>query len=573
MAILNLSNVHPDQEDIRIQLETYLLTQDSWRGVVNSQTGQGILNMIAAIGAFDQAKIRRKFQDSFPETVISDRAAYALSSMQGVRLTRKLPASVTANLTSPLVSQSIPAYTIFQGAGGFFFNREALFLAADLPTSVELHEGNVLRYAVSGLDQAYAMFVSSEIGYVVSDIDVEVLLNNAPMARTTAGMWTLKGQLGFVDSTLPDGKLMIQFGNLGYGGQPSNNDTLYITYVTTNGADGNSLSCTGKGLTAPAYSTLTGSFTTNPTGGSNEREALAYKNIAAPTFGVFNSAITKQQYITTALQFPGVVDVVTLAQREVNPTALEWMNLIKIVLKTSSVWSDYQNAEFLTFMQDNTAYSPHFFLEDPVPVPVDISLEIYCYNWTNSTQAKANASAAIQALFAPRVGMLNYDLHLSDIINTAKQSDPGIEYVILRTPIQDVLISGTAVAAPTLSLIPGNGALLDDMYYYGVQTTTAAGVVALRNLGKIRATAGSAVQVSWVPLTDVLSYQVYRKDTLSQRPGLIAEIPGNAHTNIIDVNVRAPGASPAPQNTVPVRYITLNSLLIVDYYSSRSVRS
>lgn len=573
MATLNLSNVHPDQEDIRIQLEQYLNNTDSWKGVVTSQTGQGILNMIAAIGAFDQAKIRRKFEDSFPETVVSDRAAYAISAMQGVRLTRKLPASITVNLKSASLSQTIPAYTVFQGAGAFFFNREAIFLQADTPASATLFEGNVLRYSMPGLDQPYAMFVSPELAFTVSDVDVEVRLNDAPMARSTGGLWKMEGQLGFVDSTLPDGKLMLQFGNSKFGGQPGTNDMLYITYVTTNGSDGNSLDCLGKGITCPAYATVTGSFISNPIGGANERSALAYKNIAAPTFGVFNSAITKQQYISTALQFPGVVDVITFAQREVNPSALEWMNLIKIVLYTSSDWDDFMRQEFLDHMHSNSAYSPRFFLENPQAELVDINIDIYCYNWTNSTQAKLNATAAIQALFTPRIGMLNYDLHLSDIINAAKDSDPGIEYVILNKPVDDVLISGSPVPAPTLTLIPNGGNLSSDTYYYGIQVTTNKGVIAIRNLGKITAPANSAVKIDWIPITDAVTYQVFRKDTASQRPGLVAEILATHGTSFTDTNMVAPGVTPAPQNTVPVRYVKANSLVVTDHYSVRSVRN
>ena len=573
MTELNLSNVNPDHVDIRIQLETYLNTLDSWKGVVNSQTGQGILNMVAAIGAFDQAKIRRKFQDSFPETVVSDRAAYAISFMQGVRLTRKLPAGVVANLTSATFSQTIPAYTIFQGAGAYFFNREAVFLQADTPASVQLHEGQVVRYSMPGLGQDYVMFVSSESAYTVSDVDVTVLLNDAPMARASGGIWTLKGQLGYADSTLPEGKLKLQFGNSTYGGSPGSNDTLYITYVTTNGSDGNSLECNGKGITCADYATVTGRFISNPTGGADERPALAYKNIAAATFGKFDSAITKQQYISTALEFPGVVDAVTFAQREVNPSALEWMNLIKIVTYTSSPWDDFQRKEFLDYMHKNTAYSPVFFMEEPQAELVDIDLEIYCFNYVNSTQAKLKVIDAINELFRPRVGILNYDLHVDDITSAAKAADPGIDYVILRNPINDVLISGSPIPKPNLLLLPNAGNLPGDTYYYGIQATTSVGVIAVRNLAKIVATTHSAITIDWIPVTDAVSYQIFRKDTASQRPGLIAEILATQDTQYTDINLVLPGVSPEPQNTVPVRYVKVNTMIVTDYYSQRNVRN
>ena len=573
-STLTLSTIHPDQSDLLIQLEAYLNTQDSWKGIVTSQTGQGLMNMVAAVGAFNQAKIQRKFQDSFPETVVSDRAAYAMAAMQGVRLVRKQPASVQANLLSTGIALSIPAYTTFQGAGGFFFNREALFLPADTSVAVELHEGQVLRYSMPGIDQPYALFVSAEQAYTVSDTDVAILLNDAPMERTTGGVWTLQNQLGFGDSTLPDGKLMIQFGNSKFGGQPGANDTLYLTYVTTNGADGNSLDCLGKGFTAPDYSNLAGRFTSNPTGGSDERPALSYKNVASPNFGTFDSAVTKQQHISTALKFPGVVDVISFAQREVNPSALEWMNVILLVPYTSTPWDDSIKADFLAYMQKNCVYAPHFILGTPVPINLDIVLEIYCYNWANSSQAKLNAEAAAQALFVPRIGMLNYDMHLSDITGAAKKSDPGIEYVILKSPTEDVLISGSPLPAPTLTVAPLVGNLPPDTYYYGVQVTTSQGIIAVRNLAQVSvSTLNNAITIHWEKITDAVSYQVYRKDTLSLRPGLIADVSATSPLTFVDTNQFLPGVVPSPQNTVPVRYVVLNSLLTTDFYSTRGIRN
>lgn len=574
MSTLNLSNVHPDQTDLKIQFEAFLNTQDAWKGVVTSQTGQGIISLVSAVGAFDQASIRRKFQDSFPDTVVSDRAAYALSAMQGVRLARKLPAGVQVNLKSTAIAISVPAYTIFQGSGAFFFNREALFLPADTTVSVTLYEGSVLRYSMPGIDEPYALFVSSETAFTVSDIDVEVLLNDSPMSRATGGLWTLNNQLGFGDSTLPEGKLMIQFGNAKFGGQPSNNDTVYITYVTTNGADANSLDCLGKLLTVTNYPTVSGAFTGNPTGGANERSAIAYKNIAAPTFGVFDSAINKQQHISMALQFPGVVDVIPFAQREINPSALEWMNVIKLVLYTSSPWSESTKAAFLSFMQSKCAYAPHFVLDTPVIRPVDVIMDIYCYNWANSTQAKLNVETAITALFAPRIGMLNYDLHMSDIITAAQDSDPGVEYVVLKDPTEDILISGQSVPTPVITLQTG-GTFDVGSYYYGVQVTTVSGIISPRNFAQYKILSGNtnAFELTWDAVTDAVSYQIYRKSPSDLRPGLVNVVAGNAPRVYLDMNTVPAGAPPQAQNTVPVKYTTLNSLLVTDYYSARSIRN
>lgn len=572
MALI-LSTLNPDQEEIKTQLQAYLSTLDSWKGAVNSQTGQAILNMIAAVGAYSQASIRRYAEDAFPETVVSDEASYAIADMQGVRLTRKLPASVSVTLTSP-VSLTLPAYTVFQGAGGFFFNRNAVFITGGAgPLAVTLYEGKVQRISTNGLGQDYSLFVSSESSFTVSDVDVSILLDTTPMARTTGGIWTLKNQIGFVDSTMPDGKLFIQFGNSIYGGSPTAVQTLNITYVVTIGADGNNLSTNGKTLVAPDYTTVSGLFTTSPSGGANERPALTYKNLAAPTFGVFDAAVTKQQYITTALTYPGVIDVITHAQREVNPSSVYWMNLIQLVVLTSTPsvpWTTQQRNDFMTWLQSKSAFVPRFFMQDPVAVTVNVDMDIFCFNWVNSTQAKLNAINAVTNLFAPRAGILNYDLHKTDITDAVLKSDPGIEYVTLRTPADDVIVSSTPMDFPTLTELLTGGTLTNATnYYYGLAVTTADGIVTVKNLAaKLTTTATSRIQVDWLAYPGAVSYQLYRK---VEAGSLLLLYSGTALT-FTDTGAITPSGAPPAQSTVPIRYISLGTLNIVDKYSTRSIR-
>lgn len=566
---LILSTVQPDHDDIRTQLETYLSTIDSWKGVVDSQTGQGILNMLAAIGAYSQATIRRNYQDAFPETVVSDEASYAIAQMQGVRLTRKLPASATATLTST-IAQTIPAYSVFQGSGSFFFNRSALFLPANTPVGAVLYEGKIVTHEIPGINQDFAMFVSQETAFAVSDVDVLIQLDTTPMERATSGIWTLKNQVGFVDSTLPDGKFTAQFGNATYGGRPDTTQTLTITYAVTTGSEGNGLETLGKSIVAPDFAAVTGSFTSSPTGGADERPALSYKNLSAPTFGVFDSAVTRQQYITTALSYPGVIDVITFAQREVNPSALEWHNLIKVVLLTSSVWTQPQKDDFLAWYQARTAYAPHFYLEDPVAVNVDVLMEIYCFNWVNSTQAKLNAQAAIEKIFTPRAGILNYDLHLTDLTDAVMKADKGIEYIVLRTPAVDVLASAMAMDIPTLVEVVGGGTLPDaTTYSYGVAVTTASGIVTVKSVATITTTAlNNQITVSWTAYPGATSYQLYRRTG----SGALLQLYTGTALTFTDTGAVTPAGAPPPRSTVPVRYLQLGTLEIIDRYSTRSNR-
>jgi len=570
MTTLNLSNVQPDFDVILAQLEAELTTTDAWRGLVETQTGQQLLRMLSAIGAFSQAKIRRNFQDAFPETVVSDRAAYSLAQSQGIRLPRKLPAQVTVTLTSAGITQTVPAYSVFQGAGTFFFNRTAIFLTSNVPQVVTLYQGIVHTTSMQGLGQDYSLFVSEEKNFTVSDQDVHVLVNTTELTRATDGMWTLVGVAGFVDRTHPDGALLIEFGNADYGKVPGVNETVTITYCTTAGSSGNSLNTVNKVVHATGLTGVTGTITSQATGGSDEKSPLLFKNIAAPTFGAFGSAVTRPQYLTTASNYSGIVDVITFSQREVNPYSLEWMNLIKIVPLTSSVWSTGQKNDYLSYMQDHGMFAPRFFWEDPTPVPINVTVNIYCYNWSNSTTVKANVQTAIQTFLAPKAGILNFDVYMSDLISVVQAADPGVEYCQLINPTSDTILSGKPADAPVLLSPVGPGSLVAGVYYYAISFTTAAGVITTKNFANITTTSTAGIQVSWTAIPDATGYKVYGRNAAGI--GLLATL-GSGVTTWNDDGSVAIGAAPPTQNTVPVRYPQLGTLTVVDHYSTRALRN
>jgi hypothetical protein len=439
-----------------------------------------------------------------------------------------------------------------------------------------------------GIGEAFAMFTSEETGFQVSDLDVVILRDNAPLERSTGGLWNLRDRLGFVDSTHPEGKLLVQFGDAVYGGIADPNQTLLITYVITLGADANSLDTLGKNVAADDYTQISGVFTSNPTGGANERSALLYKNFAAPTFGMFNSAITKSQYATLAFSYPGVVDVWTFAQREVNPSALEWMNLIEINLLTESPWTPAMKNEFIQYMEENSAYSPKFIVKNPVAVPVVLDLDIYCFKWASATQAKVNAENALQALLSPRPGYLNYDLYLSDIVDSVLAADEGIEYIHIRNPTSDVIISGQPVPEPTLTVeFDAGGTIQTGIFYYAIAANLSDGIITTRRYATVDIDTlyesqpdfgpgpapdpDAVITVTWEPVVNATSYDVYRRGPADNTLKLVAN--NVVGTTWDDDGTVVGGAVPPAQNTVSVKYLTLDTLTITEKYSSRGDRT
>jgi hypothetical protein len=526
-----------------------------------------LLSFIASVGAFDQYKIIRAVQDAFPETAVSDRAIYAASDFLGIRIPRKSPASATATLTSSL-SLTVPAFSQFQGANSYFFNRDAFTVVASVPVTVTLTEGEVLRKSITGLGSDYQLYVSPENAFSVSDVDVAVKIGKTVIPRNSTGLWNLKLAPGFYDRTMPDGRLCIQFGTDYFGTSPSTSDTILVTYTTTMGSLGNDLDLVSKTIFCDNFPTLQGAFTTAPSGGTNERPALVFKNVNAPSFGTFSSAVTKQQHLTSAADFPGVIDALTFAQRETNPNALEWMNLIKVVLLTSTIWNQIQKDAFIAQMQSRCMYSTRFFLVDPTTVSIDISVNLFCYNWANATQIKQDITTALTTLMKPRAGSLNYPLYRSDIFRTIKETSEGVEYFDIKLPDSDVYIGGLPASAPSLILTAAAGSFPGvATVTYGVSVTTAYGIVAIREWTSAVTSPACAVTVTWPAVPGAVSYQLYGRDSSM---GLLYSGTGLTYT---DIGLSAPGAAPPPQDTAPVQYATLGTLTVNSTYSTRQSRN
>ena len=450
---LVLSRIRPDWQDLVDQLQRDLIKRDAWKDYIESSTGQTLVELLAAIGALDQYSIESATQEAFPSTAKNTSSIYAIAQMLGVRLNRKTPAAITANISAP-ANVTLPAFTQFTGGGSFFFNRTAINVTP-VPTAVTLYQGKVQTFAVQGSGSDFQAFVVQEKDFAVSDSDIIVLKNNISLNISRAGLWQFKGVDGVQDLTLPDGRAMILFGSDQYGAKPSITDLINITYAVTAGADGNNLVTDTKKLLCDTDDTIVTTATSNPTGGANESPPIVYKSIAAQTFGSFSSAVTRTQHDAQLFTYPGVLDGITFAQRLINPRSLRWMNLIKVVLLTSSVWNTTQKNAFLTFMQDSAMYSPRFFLEDPQAVPVNIDVEVFCSNNANLSQIKNDVEASMALLFAAKPKVLNRNIYRSDIIDAIFKTNSLIEYVILNTPSTDTYIERASIETPIATQLTG----------------------------------------------------------------------------------------------------------------------
>jgi uncharacterized phage protein gp47/JayE len=568
MADIILSTVSPDHSDIVSQLQAALLTRDSWQDRITSSTGQTLIEFQAAIGAYDQYAIESAFQEVFPESAKNATSIYAAAEFLGVRTNRKIGATVTVSLTSP-VNVTIPVYSQFLGGGTFWYNKTALNVTST-PTVFTLTQGKVVQLSTTGLGTDFQSFVSQEADFVVHDQDVLVKINSVNQYVSTDGLWTRPSLDGVQNKTLPDGRMLLLFGNTIYGSKPVATDVIDITYIVTQGSDSNNLPISGRPIALETDPTVAGTFTALPSGGGSQSPFLVYKNITPALFGSFNSSVTAAQYKRLPLQYPGVIDAQTFAQREVNPKALAWMNVIKVCLLTTSPFGGPQFAAFEDFFLRNTMYSTRIYRQDPIPVNVDVDVDVFCANFSNLSEIKQKVEAALDALFAPRQGIIGLDIYLSDIYDAIEKADANIRYILRRTPTTDIVISSLNVEAPSATVVNLSGTLAPGFYDYAVSVVSSlGGETAPLNWTTVEVvTPGARVDLAWPAVSNAANYKIWGRTTPSPL-GLIGTV-GPSTLVFTDSGATVPTGTVPAQSTVAIYYPRLNSKNVVTKYSTRT---
>jgi hypothetical protein len=569
MSKLVLSTVRPDFEALVNQFITRLSTSDSWADRITSSTGQTLTELVASIGAYDQFSIESAFQEVFPESAKNTRSLYAASSYLGIRTSRKNPASVTFNMQAA-EAITLQPLTQFSGGGTFWFNRSALVLGPT-PTLVTLYQGKIVSTTVNGGGTDFQAFVSPEKGFVVSDTDVFLSINNTSVPVVVEGLWTLVGVPGVQNLTLADGRMILLFGNSLFGSTPGVNDLCTLTYATTLGQDGNNVPITGKIIQSVDFPTISGTVTGSATGGGDQPNPLVYKNVTPALFGSFDSAVTPAQYKRLPLTYPGILDAQTFSQREVNPNALTWMNVIKICLLTSSVWDSVAWNNFIAWYQKKTMFSGHFLRQDPIPNVVNITAQLFCKPFSNLANVLANANAAIVALLTPRQGIIGMDVYIEDITTALKLSDSNIVYIPKPTfPTTDIVTSSLAVDAPTL--VPSTGGVLvaGTIYQYAISLVSSlGGESAPANWSTLKLEGSqNSITLNWNPVTTAQSYKIWGR-ILGGAVGYIATVTVPT-TTFFDLGTTLPTGSAPSEGTINIVYPKLGALNLTAGYSTRS---
>jgi hypothetical protein len=580
---LVFSDLTTDFNDFKNQMQGWLGTQSAWKGTLTTMTSTTLIDLNSSVGTFMATRLNRAMQDAYAETALNDNAIRAIAQMQGLRMTRYLPAQVKVQLKAPF-DVSIPALSQFSIGGKNFFNRKQITINAGIEGSFFLYQGYVRTIIADDADgsdlQAY---IADEDGFIISDQDVQVQINNILIPKALGGLWNYRNLPAYSDLTMADGRLLIQFGGAGFGSIPQKNDVVVIKYAITDGASGDDPTLDGKEVTIPGFSAVTGTAQGGSAGGSNDKDVVVYKNVASGSLGTYQSAVTKGQYAGLIATYPGLVDAVTQAQREINPMKLEWMNVIRVSGLTAdpgNPWQQEQKEAFIEYLQQVTMYAPRFVYVDAIQMPRDVDVEVYVFNSVDTQKAEQATRLAITQLLSPRPGILMTNIYPSDIVTAIKQALPGmVSYVIINKPLGPMMVTAPESPHIVYTLMPAGGTLGQSVYSYCISTgvrmddgTIEEGPASNWVFPQIVSAVGNyAIRLEWQAVPNAVYYKLWGR--LGGSVGFMAQFNANQLSFIDDGSI-VPQANNPPNSIaeVPIRWNSLQNLSVGVKYAERQQR-
>ncbi len=566
-----------DFNDFVTPMQNYLSDTDAWRGNLTTMTSQTLIELVSAIGVYAEGSNIRAYEDSFAETAQSDTAVYSITQMQGLRMSRKLPAGLEVNMTSTN-TQTLNPMSQFLIAGQYYFNREQLFFTAGVAQDITLFQGQVFTYAMQGLGSPRQTYLSDEDAFSVSDQDLRVFVNGTLIPKCYGTMWNYRNLPAFADLTTSDGRALVVFGSEQFGYTPLVSDIVTIQYPITQGVDGNQQILQGKPITVDGHPEITGRATANPTGGGDEPPIQAYKNLSSGSFGTYSSAVTKSQYQATAGIYPGIIDSVIQAQRDINPMALEWMNVMRVSALTNTTWTQDQIQDYIDYLQEVTMYSCRFVWNVPQAVSRDIEVSVWCFNTAVLTKVQNDCELEIMKLFAPRPGLIMTNFYNYDLENACRRAGKGaVSYVTVQSPTDPMIVTSPPSPSTHYEIIQGAGTLTPLLYAYGVSVVNLAGEEGppqrwvfpqvTKDMGNL-----NAIKITWLPLQDVQEYKVYGRQAGTPGVGLLATVLPTDPLEFLDTGAVTPGVAPPGRQDVPIRYNKIGSLTVNVDFAERQQR-
>ena len=333
-----------------------------------------------------------------------------------------------------------------------------------------MYQGTIIEETFTSDGSAFQQLYLSNTRFTISDVDVEVRVFDETGAATLwtptpDGMW-ISGPYDqvYYDSTSGLGEAIIAFGDNVNGAVPKLGNTIKVRYAITSGASANN-GLTNLTVAALTLSGVSGSTTSVISGGADEKSASYYRAMAPLIFKARNRGVTPTDYKAVALDFPGIISVSILTQRDVAPTDLRWMNMIQMcLLPAADGVAALTQAEwdaFMLYMDKKKHAAVHIIQKDPEAEVGDIDITLALKTQYVVSSVVPVAEASIRALFNRQADTLGRRITVSDITRAAVVD--GVDYVVVNM----CKLTSQSLATLVNDLIP-----LDNTHFIELGTLT-----------------------------------------------------------------------------------------------------
>lgn len=469
MAIL--STVKPDLEDLIQQLTGELSTKEAWADLVESGTGQTLIEFMASLGTMQNFNLERQIQELFTTTASIDTSIYTIARMLGVNPRRKVSATTKATLTLAAAlpgSITIPPLTQFKVGDNLFYNpSEIIFLTAQtVVTDITLVQGEIFNRNFSSSGTNFQEF-SLGSAFTANENLMQVKVNSTPYTRERRSLLTYgSSDTVFLEFTMPDGSIRIIFGNGIFGTIPPPSAAIVVTSATSKGQDVNTAT---SGLTVSlvdnvtspyGFVDLTGLTTSGIVGGAPEASASTLRYTAPRLYASAGRAITRNDWKAISIDFPSsdIVDAFPYGEYEVASTDNTLMNVVNVVMlpSTGVALTAPEKTAYLDYIDDFKHFTTQVVVVDAIPSVVNIDLEAFYFDGVDPVALQSLINDQINELFEIKLGSLGRTFHLSDIVDLVK-NNTGVDYVILNDPTTPIVLDRNEFASlntVTLTMTP-----------------------------------------------------------------------------------------------------------------------
>jgi hypothetical protein len=352
------------------------------------------------------------------------------------------------------------------------FTQLASVRVSVMSSIVQLFEGSITTESFTSDGSGFRQIYLAQTNFQVSDVDVNVTVTNIDgtvitWGQITDGMWSAGSTDNvFYDSTSGLGETIIAFGDGTNGAIPLLGSTINVKYVITQGqAANNGLSALD--VTCTNYNWLSGKTASVISGGADQKPSNYYRFMAPLIFKARNRGVTDSDYLAVSLDYPGIISANVMAQRDIAPHDLRWMNQLRICLLPADPNSMSLTApewdEFLAYMKKKRHAAVNIVTINPTSQNAEIELTLALKKEYIPSTVLPNAEAKVNALFSRQSDTLGRRIAVSDVVKAAMVE--GIDYV----EVNKCKLTNDTIAVT--DLLPVDGTYFIKLASYLVNTT------------------------------------------------------------------------------------------------------